>query len=101
MQAQSKIKCASGFRRGGGGVGVIRKPRDYPLGMEVRRGRPPYPGVLTPAEERVLDLVRSGLTNAEIAVRLGLSISTVRYHLTNLHSKANSESREALRSWQP
>jgi DNA-binding CsgD family transcriptional regulator len=69
--------------------------------MEARRGRPPYPGILTPAEERVLDLVRAGLTNAEIAVRLGLSISTVRYHLTNLHAKANSESREALRSWEP
>lgn len=49
----------------------------------------------------MLDLIRTGLTNAEIAVRLGLSINTVKYHVTNLHAKANSDSREALRAWQP
>ena len=35
-----------------------------------RRGRPPHPGVLTPAEWRVLEELREGRTNAEIAVRL-------------------------------
>ncbi|MEX0784385.1 MAG: helix-turn-helix transcriptional regulator [Dehalococcoidia bacterium] len=69
--------------------------------MEARRGRPPYAGVVTPAEERVLELIRTGLTNAEIAIRLGLSINTVRYHVTNLVAKANAETRTELRSWQP
>ena len=52
--------------------------------MEGRRGRPPHPGDVTPAEERVLELVREGLPNAEIAIRLGISINTVRYHVSNL-----------------
>jgi hypothetical protein len=49
----------------------------------------------------VFELVRTGLTNAEIAVRLGLSISTVRYHLTNLYAKADAETRDELQSWKP
>ncbi len=73
----------------------------YARGMEARRGRPPHPGVLTAAEERVFDLVRTGLTNAEIAVRLGVSINTVRYHLTNLDAKATAETRDELRGWEP
>ncbi|NIR62070.1 MAG: helix-turn-helix transcriptional regulator, partial [Gammaproteobacteria bacterium] len=40
------------------------------------RGRPPHPDVLTPAEWRVLEHVRDGRSNAEIAERLGLSLHT-------------------------
>lgn len=68
--------------------------------MEVRRGRPPHPGPVTPAEERVLQLVREGLTNGEIAVRLGLTLNTVKYHVGNLLAKAGVDSREALQEWQ-
>ncbi|MCA9825940.1 MAG: helix-turn-helix transcriptional regulator [Dehalococcoidia bacterium] len=49
-----------------------------------QRGRPPHPGSLTPAEARVLEHVREGRQNAEIAVRLGISVNTVRYHVSVL-----------------
>lgn len=58
-------------------------------------GRPPYPGLLTPAELRVLEEVRRGRTNPEIAEALGLSRATVKYHLVNIYSKTGVSDREA------
>jgi DNA-binding CsgD family transcriptional regulator/Tol biopolymer transport system component len=65
-----------------------------------QRGRPPYP-LLTPAEERVLEFVRQGKTNAEIGVRLGVSPDAVKYHVSNLLGKAGLSTREELAGWQP
>lgn len=65
-----------------------------------QRGRPPYP-LLTPAEERVLDFVRQGKTNAEIGVRLGVSPDAVKYHVSNLLGKSGLSSREELAGWRP
>lgn len=69
--------------------------------MRSSRGRPPYPDPVTPAEQKVLELLRAGLTNAEIAVRLGISINTVRYHVSNLLSKAGTSDRHGLARWHP
>ena len=63
-----------------------------------QRGRPPYP-LLTPAEERVLGHLRHGLTNAEIATRLGVSPDAVKYHVSNMLGKLGLESREQLAAW--
>jgi YVTN family beta-propeller protein len=63
-------------------------------------GRPPTEG-LTPAETRVLAHVREGQTNAEIATRLGVSVNTVRYHVSNLLAKAGLGRRRQLADWQP
>ena len=52
-----------------------------------RGGRPRYPGVLTPAEQRVLEALRDGGSNAEIAARLGLSRETVKTHIASMLSK--------------
>ena len=73
----------------------------YSAGMEARRGRRPFPGAVTPAEEKVLGLVRNGLTNAEIAERLGLTANTVKYHVANLLAKAGVSSREELGTSRP
>lgn len=64
-------------------------------------GRPPHPGPLTPAEVRVHQRIREGLANAEIAVRLGVSINTVRYHVANLLAKSGLANRRELAAWQP
>ena len=63
-----------------------------------QRGRPPYP-LLTPSEERVLAHVRRGLTNAEIAVRLGVSLDAVKYHVSNMLGKLGLQNREQLAAW--
>lgn len=63
---------------------------------EKRRGRPPYPGTFTPAEERVRQALRGGRSNAEIAASLGLSTETVKYHVANMLSKTGAADRIEL-----
>ena len=65
------------------------------------RGRPPYPEILTPAEQKVLEQLRHHLSNAEIAVRLDISVNTVRYHVSNMLAKLDLPDREALAAWEP
>jgi DNA-binding CsgD family transcriptional regulator len=64
-----------------------------------RRGRPPYPDLLTPRESEVLTLLRQGLSNQEIAYRLGISRDGVKYHVSQILSKLGVESREEAAVW--
>ena len=61
-----------------------------------RGGRPRYPGVLTPAEQRVLEALRDGGSNAEIAARLGISRETVKTHIASMLSKLDLPDRYEL-----
>ena len=63
------------------------------------RGRPPYADVLTPAEWRVVEAVRHGLTNPEIASCQGVSIDAVKYHVANALQTLGFSSRADLRLW--
>ena len=65
------------------------------------RGRPPHPGILTAAEQRVLAELRRGGTNAEIAVRLGVTLDAVKFHISNMLGKLQLENREQLAAWRP
>jgi DNA-binding CsgD family transcriptional regulator/catechol 2,3-dioxygenase-like lactoylglutathione lyase family enzyme len=69
--------------------------------MSVRRerGRPPYADILTPAEWRVVEAVRHGLTNPQIARRQGVSLDAVKYHVANTLQKLGLASRAELRRW--
>lgn len=51
------------------------------------RGRPKHPDLLTPAEWRVVNLARHGLTNQQMAERLQVSINAVKYHIRNVLDK--------------
>ncbi|HEY7801645.1 MAG TPA: helix-turn-helix transcriptional regulator, partial [Dehalococcoidia bacterium] len=66
-----------------------------------RRGRPKHPDILTPREWDVLALLREGCTNDEIASRLGISVSTARYHVSEILGKLAMTSREEAARWQP
>lgn len=63
------------------------------------RGRPPHDDVLTPAEWRVLEMVRHGLTNPDIARRQATSTDAVKYHVANILHKLGLPSRLELRHW--
>ena len=68
---------------------------------------PPAPHPFSPREFEVLALAAEGLTNKEIAYRLGLSERTVQFHMNSIFNKTTTQSRTeavalALRSgWLP
>lgn len=62
-------------------------------------GRPLHPDVLTPAEWRVVDGVRHGLSNPAIARRLGVSLDAVKFHVSNALQKLGMCDRRQLRLW--
>lgn len=64
-----------------------------------RRGRPPANDQLTPAEWRVAEAVRHGLTNPQIAQRLGVTADAVKYHVANALQKLGFARRQQLRQW--
>jgi DNA-binding CsgD family transcriptional regulator/catechol 2,3-dioxygenase-like lactoylglutathione lyase family enzyme len=63
------------------------------------RGRPRHPDLLTPAEWRVVDAVRHGMSNRQIARRRGVSLDAVKFHVTNAVAKLGLADRAALRAW--
>jgi DNA-binding CsgD family transcriptional regulator len=66
-----------------------------------KRGRPRHPDILTPREWEVLALVREGLTNEQIAERLGTTERTARYHVSEILSKLGVSTRQEAAAWQP
>jgi DNA-binding CsgD family transcriptional regulator len=64
-----------------------------------KRGRPPHDDLLTPAEWRVVEAVRHGLSNREIAERRGISLDAVKFHVANALEKLELKNRAALRRW--
>lgn len=89
MWARAKQKVCS--------ASAIPQTRRYP--RTVRRGRPPHPDVLTPREWEVLAFVREGMTNEQIASRLGISESGVRFHVSEILSKLGVSGREEAAAW--
>jgi DNA-binding CsgD family transcriptional regulator len=51
------------------------------------------------AQRRVLDELAAGRTNAEIAVRLGLSAGTVKWHISQMLGETGCADRDALGRW--
>ena len=67
--------------------------------MPRRRGRPPYPDLLTPAEWDILDSIRHGMSRREIAGRHAISVDGVRYHVRNIAGKLGVAGAPQLRHW--
>ncbi len=66
-----------------------------------KRGRPRHPDILTPREWEVLALLREGLSNEDIAQRLGTMERTARYHVSEILSKLGVSTRQEAAAWQP
>lgn len=55
----------------------------------------PSPHPFSPREHQVLTLAANGLTNKEIAYRLGISERTVQFHMNSIFNKTGTQSRTA------
>lgn len=67
--------------------------------MKQPRGRPPHDDLLTPTEWAVVEWVRHGLTNRQIAARRGVSADAVKFHVGNALAKLGLSDRRELRRW--
>jgi DNA-binding NarL/FixJ family response regulator len=52
--------------------------------------------ILTAREQQIVDFLREGLSNKEIAQTLGISERTAKFHVSNLLKKCNADSRWAF-----
>jgi DNA-binding CsgD family transcriptional regulator/catechol 2,3-dioxygenase-like lactoylglutathione lyase family enzyme len=64
-----------------------------------RRGRPPHPDRLTPAEWSVLRYVRGGLSYEQIALGRRISRDAVKQHAANIRRKLGLVNRTELEHW--
>jgi DNA-binding CsgD family transcriptional regulator/extradiol dioxygenase family protein len=64
-----------------------------------KRGRPQHDDVLTPAEWRIVNAVRHGMSNGQIAKRRGISLDAVKFHVANAIAKLGLDSRQQLKHW--
>lgn len=55
--------------------------------------------LLTPREREVLDFLRTGLTNGEIAQRLNISADGVKYHVSQIIGKLGVRNRRQAAAW--
>jgi DNA-binding CsgD family transcriptional regulator/catechol 2,3-dioxygenase-like lactoylglutathione lyase family enzyme len=69
------------------------------MSPEQSRGRPRYEDLLTPAEWRVAEAIRHGLSNPQIARLQGVSADAVKYHVANILRKLEFSRRGELRQW--
>jgi len=69
------------------------------MGQRRERGRPPHDDLLTPAEWRVVEAVRHGMSNALIAKRQGVSSDAIKFHVANALQKLGFSSRWELKQW--
>ena len=66
---------------------------------DLSTGKSPDSGLLTQRELEILDFVRQGATNREIATRLFISENTVKNHLKNIMAKLHIENRVQLAAY--
>jgi two-component system, NarL family, nitrate/nitrite response regulator NarL len=68
------------------------------LALAVRQAGPhrERPYGLTPREVEIVDAVTAGESNREIAVRLSISLQTVKHHLTSIFDKTGTSTRLEL-----
>jgi DNA-binding CsgD family transcriptional regulator len=57
---------------------------------------PEHMPVLTPREKEIVRLIRLGYSNKEVAGELGISVSTVKWNITNILGKFGVESSKQL-----
>jgi DNA-binding CsgD family transcriptional regulator len=67
--------------------------------MSKTRGRPRIQDQLTPAEWKIVNAVRHGLSNPAIAKRMAVSLDAVKYHVSNAMQKLGFVRRMQLQQW--
>ncbi|MEW5869170.1 MAG: helix-turn-helix transcriptional regulator [Chloroflexota bacterium] len=70
---------------------ALNEAQDLEARLEAQPPAAPQP--FSPREHQVLGLAAQGLTNKEIAYRLGLSERTIQFHMNSIFNKSGTQSR--------
>ena len=83
----------SGLNALDSGLLVIDPTLSSLINMPINRDISPLATPLTPRENEVLQLVAKGMTNKAIALKLGITQHTVKFHVNAIMSKLTAQSR--------
>jgi len=99
-EARAQLRAAHQVFDSCGAVPFAERARAELLatGEHVRKRSGPAPNDLTPQERQVAILAARGSTNAEIASRLFITVSTVEFHLSKVFRKLGISSRRQIAS---
>lgn len=99
-EARTHLRAAHQMFDACGAVPFAERARAELLatGEHVRKRTLPAPSDLTPQERQVAILAASGSTNAEIASRLFITVSTVEFHMNKVFRKLGISSRRQIAS---
>jgi DNA-binding NarL/FixJ family response regulator len=109
-KSRAWVELVSAVRAAYHGETIIPQEELQRVLSKVRGGGATRAGGLTDREEEVLSCMREGLSNADVAVRLGVTPNTVRNHVQRIlykldvHTKLEAvvlTSRDGLRHGQP
>ncbi|MFJ1590562.1 response regulator [Kitasatospora albolonga] len=78
---------------------TVRLLRRFRTSASVPASAPQPAAQLSPREREVVVLLAEGLTNAEIATALSITVGTVKTHLTNVQSKLGARNRVEIAAW--
>ena len=79
------------------GPGTLSQPLlSAPSSIPPEKSVPTYPDGLTAREGEVLRLLAQGLTSAQIAEQLVISVVTVNFHVRSIYSKLGMNTRAAV-----
>jgi DNA-binding CsgD family transcriptional regulator len=67
------------------------------MAMDTRDSAPAP--TLSPHERAVLEIVATGMTNAEAAQRLGVSVHAIKFHLASIYRKLSLSNRTEAAIW--
>jgi two-component system, NarL family, nitrate/nitrite response regulator NarL len=74
-------------------AGLLVRPRDRPAAVGFSPAEDDFPPLLTPRELEILAAIGEGLSNKEVARRLGISAHTVKFHLEAIFAKLHASTR--------
>lgn len=93
-QVEAAKEARTGLREHG--TSLVATDKLTPQKLPVARARVASSSMLSPKEREVLQLLAGNMSNKQIALAMGVSDETVKWHLKNLFGKLNAGTRKHL-----
>lgn len=99
LKTESPVQLIEAIRQVAKGRLIFPRAAQRWLMMRGKSEASGVPGELSPREWEVIACTAKGMTNPEIAISLGVSENTVRFHLKNIFGKIQVSNRTEAAAW--